>query len=369
VSGSLRQAVEALGATASGRAHDIEAARHLPADLAEGLIATGIARAFTPAVYGGLEASVADVLDAIERLSYHDGSTGWCGMIAATTSLTSAFLPKEHAETIFGSPNACTGGFAMPVGKGRPTADGGLHVSGRWSWGSGTSHCTYIGGGCLVDGQGAPFVFFERSQVEIHADTWNVAGLKGTGSADYSVTNVNVPAGRWVHVLGGSKPVVETAATRLPFMGVLALGVSMVALGLARRAHDELVALATGKHPMGSSKSLADRQVTQADVAKAEAAWRSARALVDVTVAGAHTIDDETRRRLRLAATNATWSAVRAVDAYYSLGGGSVVHDHHPLQRVFRDVHVATQHAMVAERTYEPLGRMALGLETDARQL
>jgi alkylation response protein AidB-like acyl-CoA dehydrogenase len=53
----------------------------------------------------------------------------------------------------------------------------------------------------------------------------------------------------------------------------------------------------------------------------------------------------------------------------YHAGGGSSIHEAHPLQRVFRDVHVATQHGMVAERTYEPIGRMALGLPTDASQL
>ena len=83
----------------------------------------------------------------------------------------------------------------------------------------------------------------------------------------------------------------------------------------------------------------------------------------------APTVTDETKRRLRLAATNATWAAAGAVDRMYHAGGGSSIHESHPLQRVFRDVHVATQHGMVAERTFEPLGRMALGLPTDASML
>ena len=62
-------------------------------------------------------------------------------------------------------------------------------------------------------------------------------------------------------------------------------------------------------------------------------------------------------------------ASAAAVDRMYHAGGGSSIHEAHPLQRVFRDVHVATQHAMVAERTYEPLDRMALGLPTDASGL
>jgi alkylation response protein AidB-like acyl-CoA dehydrogenase len=289
-------------------------------------------------------------------------------MIAATTSLTAAFLPPAFAQEIFGDPHAVTGGFALPAGRGTPV-EGGIVVNGRWQWGSGTAHCTWIGGGVLVEGAGAPFVFFEREQVEV-LDTWRVAGLKGTGSNDYVVRDAFVPEGRWVHVLR-AEPVVDGPLYRMPFMGLLALGVCSVALGLARRAQHELVELAGGKVPSSSAKTLAERQVVQAEVARAEAGWRSARALVREVVAEATEagVTDETRRRLRLAATNATWRSAEAVDRMYHAGGGSSIHEAHPLQRVFRDVHVATQHAMVAERTYEPLGRMALGLPTDVSGL
>lgn len=360
--------VEAVGRDAADRAAEIEELRRLPGDLAIALRDAGLFHAWVPKRYGGAELGVLEVLDAIEALSFHDGSTGWCGMIGATTSLTAAYLPPEWAQTIFGDPTTIAGGFAMPAGRG-VRVDGGLRVSGRWQWGSGTSHCTWIGGGTLVEHEGAPFVFFERDQVEL-LDTWRVAGLKGTGSTDYSVDEAFVPDGRWVHVIG-STPVVDAPLYRLPFLGTLALGVCMVGLGLARRAQHELVELAGGKKPAGSGKTLAERQATQIEVAKAEAARRSARALVREVVeeASSGDVTDELKRRIRLAATNAMWASAAAVDRMYHAGGGSSIHDAHPLQRVFRDVHVATQHGMVAERTYEPLGRMALGLPTDASQL
>ena len=360
--------VEPVGVDASGRSAEIEQLRRLPDDLVAALVDTGLFRAWVPARYGGEESGALAVLDAIEALSFHDGATGWCAMIGATTSLTAAFLPPAFAEEIYGDPRAVTGGFAMPAGRGVPV-EGGIVVNGRWQWGSGTSHCTWIGGGCIVEGRGAPFVFFERDQVEL-LDTWHVAGLKGTGSTDYAVADAFVPEGRWVHVLA-AEPVVDGPLYRMPFMGLLSLGVCMVALGLARRAQHELVELAGGKRPAGSAKTLAERQVVQAEVARAEAAWRSARSFVREVVEEATEVGvtDEMRRRLRLAATDATWRSAQAVDRMYSAGGGSSIHEAHPLQRVFRDVHVATQHGMVAERTYEPVGRMALGLPTDASQL
>lgn len=365
--------IEALGRRADELAPETEALRRLPDELAAGLVGTGLPKAWVPARYGGGEAHPLDVLDEIERLSVHDGATGWCGMIAATTGLTAAHLPERWAEEIYGDPAAVTGGFAMPSGS-ATIVEGGITATGRWQWGSGTHHCTWIGGGLLLDhGDGrvsAPFVFFERDQVEL-LDTWHVSGLKGTGSTDYAVDDAFVPEGRWVHV--GGEPVVDAPLYRFPFLGALSLGVCAVALGLARRAQDELVALAGGKVPSGSGKPLAERQVVQADVARAEAAWRSARALVREVVheawAGGAEVGDEHRRAIRLAATNAAWRAAEAVDLCYDAGGGSSIRESSPLQRVFRDVHVATQHGMVAARTYEVLGRMAMGLPTDTRQL
>jgi len=368
-----------LGPQADARSREAEELGHLPIDLADALIATRLFQAWVPEAYGGDQRDVAAVLAAIEEAAYWDGAFGWCAMIGATTALLSAHLPAAWAKEIYGDPAACTGGYAMPGGRAR-VVEGGLAVSGTWQWGSGTDHCTWIGGGVLVvgedgtpearyDGLLAPFVFFERDQVEL-LDTWDVMGLRGTGSTDYRVDDVFVPEGRWAQPQ--LAPVVDAPLYRFPFLSALALGVSAVALGLARRAFDELVALAGDKRPVQSSRTLAERPVVQADVARAEAAFRSARAFVDAEVervwgvALDGELTDRDRRDLRLAATNATLQAKVAVDLMYDAAGGSAVYRTNPLERVFRDLHVATQHGMVAPRTLEVFGRVALGLPTDA---
>ena len=376
--------LERVGSEADRRAAETEALRRLPDDLAAMVVDTGLLRQWVAARYGGAEADIPTVLDAIETLAFHDGSTAWFAMIGATTGLASGYLPEHWAHTIYGDPRAVTGGFAMPSGSALPV-DGGLRVNGRWQWGSGTHHCTWIGGGCWVedqagqrtarpDGLVAPFVFFAPEQVEL-LDTWHVAGLKGTGSTDYTVTDALVPEGRWVQFLNRG-PIVDAPLYRFPFLGALALGVCAVAVGLARRAQHELVLLAAGKRPAQSSRLLAERPVVQMQVAKAEAAWRSSRALVREVVEEAWQaasadggVGPEHRRRVRLAAANAASRAAEAVDLMYHAGGGSSIHESSALQRVFRDVHVLTQHGIVAERIYEPIGRMALGLPTDGSQL
>jgi alkylation response protein AidB-like acyl-CoA dehydrogenase len=332
-----------------------------------------------PAAYGGDQLDVVAGLDAIEEAAYHDGSLGWCAMIGLTTSLVAAHLPPEWATTIYGDPMSCTGGHAMPLGRAL-SVDGGLRVSGSWQWGSGSDHCTFMGGGCVVvaedgqrrpraDGLAAPFVLFAAHEVEL-LDTWDVMGMRATGSTDFAVHDVFVPEGRWAEPQLG-RPVVDEPLYRFPFLAALALGVSAVSVGLARRACDELIDLAGAKRPAQSRRTLAERSAVQADVARAEAAHRSARAFVREQVAEAWEVaragplDELARRNLRLAATNATLSSTRAVDLMYEAAGGTAVFRTSPLERVFRDAHVATQHAMVASRTLEVLGRVALGLPTD----
>jgi indole-3-acetate monooxygenase len=369
-----------IGAKVAPRSAEIEENRTLPRDIVADLATGGLFKLFVPARYGGAEVSAADGLAVMEEIAFHDGSTGWCVMIAMTTGLVAGFLPPSHAAEIYGPPDAVTGGFAAPMGRG-PRVDGGTSVNGRWQWGSGIAHCTAIGGGCVVEGRGgrderpsAKFVLFDLDDVEI-LDTWYVAGMKGTGSADYEVHDAFVPEERWF-ALAGAVPREDGPLYRFSFFGLLALGVSAIALGLARRSIEELIALAATKRPQGSSRPLAERAPVQADVARAEAALRSARSFVTDAVGDAwtsvlagNTVSGEHRRVIRLAATHAMSTSAHVVDSMYTAAGGVAVYQDSALQRVLRDVHVATQHAITSPRTFELAGRMRLGLETDTAQL
>ena len=149
-----------------------------------------------------------------------------------------------------------------------------------------------------------------------------------------------------------------------------------MALGIARGAIDELIGLATTKVRAGSSAALATRSHAQMDVAKAEATLRAARAFYYETIEAAwdkalrgQPIPIDERRDMRLATTHAVQAAVLVVDAMYTLAGGSSVYETSDLQRRFRDVHVATQHIMVAPSTLETVGRLMLGVETNTQTL
>jgi alkylation response protein AidB-like acyl-CoA dehydrogenase len=206
-------------------------------------------------------------------------------------------------------------------------------------------------------------------------DTWDVAGLRGTGSHDIAVEDRFVPGARSLSLIS-DRPRADGPLYAFPVFGLLALGIAAAALGIARRALDELVVLARDKTPTGSRRRLAERPAIQAEVARAEATLGAARAFLLATVDAAWTraraagvIDVRERARLRLAATHATLASADAVDRMYSAGGGTAVYAASPLQRCFRDIHVATQHMMVAPATLELAGRILLGLEADTAML
>jgi alkylation response protein AidB-like acyl-CoA dehydrogenase len=339
-------------------------------------------RRWVAAEYGGEAATVTQVLRTIEATAQADGAAGWCVMIANTTALTSHRVRPDWADTIYRDPAACTGGFGMPAGT-AVVVEGGLEVTGQWAWGSGTDHCTWIGGGVRVvdqqgeptvtnDGAFAPFVFFEPSDVQL-LDTWHVSGLKGTASTDYAVTKAFVPDGRWANLLSDS-PVIDSPLGRFPFFGALGAGVASCLIGMGERAIEEIILLGE-KRSTGSKKSLAERATLQASLATAIANVRQARsylygttdAIWERSAAGAPVSDDD-RVELRLAATSAAQRCVEAVDLCYHAAGSSAVYETSPLQRVFRDAHVAITHGMVAPRTMEPLGRYLYGLATSTAQ-
>ena len=372
-------AARLLGPQVQARSAEIEALGALPPDLVDAIRPTGSFRQCVPDDLGGPGVTVTESLRVFEEFAYHDGSVGWCVAIASTTSVLASYLPDPHAGDLFGDPGAIGGGFVVPRGRAVPV-DGGLRVSGRWQWGSGVKHCTTIGGGCLVvgadgrpqpraDGLAAPFVFMDPDDVRL-IDTWDVAGLAGTGSVDFEAHDVFVPEGRWVQIQAAA-PVRDNAWSRFSFFGLLAGGVAAVAVGIARRSIDELIRLAGAKKPQGSTRTLAERAGAQAEVAVAEArlaaAWTWLLAAVEDTFQDARagrssTIDQ--RRRIRLAATHATQTAADVAASMFRTAGGAAVYRKSPIQRCFRDTAVAAQHAMVAPRTMETMGRMRLGLDT-----
>lgn len=377
---SVVSAAVALSETLPDRSAEIEALRRLPPDIVAALTEAGLFRMLVPRVYGGGEAHPLELFEAVEAMATGDAAVAWCLMIAATTGVTSAYLAPEQARLVFGDPKTVTGGVFAPMGRAMVEGDKAA-VTGRWAWASGSAHCAWLMGGCVVHEASGPrkradgsletrMFIAPRAEVEL-IDTWFATGLKGTGSGDMAMEGVVVPFARSVS-LSHDRPVAPGPLYAFPVFGLLALGIAGVASGNALGALAAFEDLAGAKKPQGSSRSLAQRGAAQSEYAQARTALLAARALVREGVERAF---DEAERgeglslarraELRLACAHLVRTAADSCRRLYDLGGGSSVYEQSPLQRRFRDAHVATQHIMTAPGIFELGGRALLLGEGD----
>jgi alkylation response protein AidB-like acyl-CoA dehydrogenase len=229
-------------------AEESERSRRLPMSLVEAMAEAGLFRLWIPRSLGGEEADPMTLVRIVEEVSRADGAAGWCVAIGGEYGVFGGYLQKDAAREIYGSdPHVRTAGAFRPSGN-AVVIDGGYRVTGRWPLGSGCQHSAWIVGGCrILDGDqprlgadGTPvmrILFFPAAACEI-LDTWHSIGLRGTGSHDYSVTDVFVPAAR---SLSFQEPPVEQGPLyAFPTIALFGAVLAAVPLGIARHAIDIL---------------------------------------------------------------------------------------------------------------------------------
>ncbi len=370
----LLETVDAMREILSAGAEKAEAIATLPKSTIQALYETGLLSLKLPWVLGGAEADLLTQLDVFEAVSYLDTSAGWCLMIgSASLGRLGAFLPDEALEHLFVDghpPKTC--GVAMRTGEAHPV-DGGYRVSGRWSFASGIRHSEWVTAAVRVvrdDGHVPEFlaVVFLTSEATIH-DNWQVGGLRGTGSNDFSVADLYVPEAFTLdrHSLSPKR---GGAIYHLGMPGFVAVEHAGFAFGVARRALDAITELAQSKYRgYTSSSSLAMRSTFQRGLGADELRLRAARGLVveileavwaRVSRGDAPTLQMQVE--MRSSATYATEIAVEIVTRAFRSGGGSALYESSVLARCLRDMNAAAQHLMVSDVAYELQGKMALGL-------
>ena len=361
-----------------------EQERHMPRPLFEALCHAGVFRISAPKAVGGAEGDEETVLQAIEDLSRQDGSVGWNVMIASNTAIAASYLPAAALREVYRSgPSTVIAGALLPKGAAIPVS-GGFRLTGRWPFASGCHQANWIAGASAVMAQGTPRLrpdgrpdvrtfFVPAGACEI-LDTWHTAGLRGTGSHDWQVTDVFVPEEQSFPILydGPSEPGCLSIRDFAAYAGPRA---AAVALGIARDAIDAFTALARIKTPALATSTLATQHTTHERVGRAEALLRSGRAFLYETVRAlpysptwCEALSDDLRASSRPASAHAAQSAAEAVDLMFNAAGTTATYTSSRLERCFRDVHVATQHAAVAPSNIEMVGQYVLGLGLQARR-
>ena len=380
---SLVDMARELGPLIQANADRGERERRLPGETARALTKAGFFRLCRPHQLGGLEVDPITVLEIVEEIARHDGSAAWCALNCSVAGVLQSFLAQEGAREIGSAPDGVVNGVFAPSGRALEV-EGGYRVNGRWTFVSNCHHCHWLAlanivfkGDTMSEGPTGPEIvttWIKASDWGI-IDTWDTAGLRATGSHDIEVSEVFVPKHR-TFPEPPPEPVSYGPLFRLPIVGLFSVGMAASALGIARAAIDELLRLAGTKTPFGMASTLSTRTTAQIAVCEAMATVRSARALVveETTclwemVQTGTPVTTEQQALLRIAATHATAASAGVVDRMYTAAGGSAVYASSPLQRLLRDVHAITQHVFVAPPTYEPLGKILLGMEPDGFML
>ncbi len=382
-SASPLEVARALAPRIREAAGEIEATRQLPPTLVAEIARARLFRVALPESEGGLGADVVTSLQVIEEVARADGSTGWCLAMGINTLRQSAqFKADVRREIFFSDPVGISAGSANPRGR-AVAAPGGYRVTGHWFFASGCMHSSALHGACKVFDGDTPRLtkhgeqevriayFYPKTQARI-IDTWNVSGLRGTGSHDIEVEDLFVPEERTFSALD-RRARITGPMNRMHGFDLAGCGFCCVGLGVARAAIDAFVELAQVKVPRSSSELLRDRALVQAKIGEAEAILRSGRALLfDVvedmwqTVLAAQPVTERQRADLRLAMTHAAQSAATATHMVCATAGTTSIFTSSPLERYARDAEVVTRHNQLQFVNYEAVGRTVLGLPSNS---
>jgi alkylation response protein AidB-like acyl-CoA dehydrogenase len=365
---------------------EIEARRELPERIVATLIEGGFFRMLLPRSLGGAELDPLTYVQVLEEIAKADPSTAWCLGQNSGCSMSAPYLDPAVAREIFGPPRGILAWGPDLPGAGRGVAvEGGIRVTGRWGFATGSRHATWLGAHVPVyepDGtprlnpNGRPFVrtvLFPKSSAEI-IDNWHVIGLRGTGSDSYRVEDLFVPQKYTLSRDNEAERREPGLLYKFTSGMIYAASFSSVSLGIARGALEAFIELARDKIPRGARKTLRENNVIQSETAQCEARLRSARAFLHTTLREMWQEAEENgdfgldkHWQLRLASTWAIQQARDVVATVYNLAGATAIFNENPFERRLRDIHAGTQQGQGRPLHFETVGQILLGLPPEGR--
>ncbi|WP_405164988.1 hydroxylase [Nocardia sp. NBC_01499] len=338
--------------------------------LAEGSVLrlrdAGAIRMLQPKGYGGLEVHPREFAETTMAIGAMDGATGWVTGIVGVHPWELAFFDTKAQDEVWGQdPDTWMASPYAPMGVARPV-DGGYLLSGRWSFSTGTDHCQWVMIGAAVgDEQGKRLmpprtlhVLLPRSDYEIDQQSWDVVGLRGTGSKDLIVKDAFVPAYRTIDaakVFDGTAPKEAGRGETLynfPFSCIFPLGITSSLIGIAEGALACHIAAQKSRVAI-TGVAIKDDPYVLFAIGEAAAEIAASRAAILETVdrfwdmvEKGQEVSFEMRAIGRRTQTAAAWRVVRAVDEIFARSGGGALQMKTPLQRFWRDAHAGLSHAI-----------------------
>lgn len=373
---SLHGITDGFVARLAQRAEEAEQLRRLPTATVSEFRQTDLFRLLLPARFGGIQASFPEVLEPIRLMAHGCASSAWTlGFYALHNWMLSLFDPRLQEEVFASGPVLAPAPLA-PTGRGHPT-EGGVRLTGRWSWATGAMDADWVIVGALVesdDGILPALAVLPADQVEVD-DVWHTAGMRATGSHDLIATDVFVPEHRIANVAdiyGGTAPgaaVHGVATYRWPLVPALALVASMPVLGTAERVTELFAERLSGRVLAYSGVAQKDQPAAQIRLGDATVRLRALRALVaetaatiDALVVSGERVHRSERANARLAAAYTVHECRAIIADLLEAAGASAHFLSSPLQRAKRDVDIAAGHVVFDyDVSRELAGALAIG--------
>jgi alkylation response protein AidB-like acyl-CoA dehydrogenase len=349
----------------------------VPVETVQALQQAGLFGAMAPRELGGAELPLLGAIDVFAEVARADGSAGWCLMAGASAvAYFGAYGGDEFTETLFADGVPLVAGQFAPNGVGVPEADG-YRLTGNYQFGSGLHYADWVGAGFLVqppEGSDAParylFGVVPKDQVELRGN-WDVLGLGATASWDYGIRGAFVPEGATFLFAAPTR----RRGGRVYELGVIAqtaAGHAAFAIGVTRRALDELRTLAKTKVRMGAGAFLKDDERFLHSLGTLESRFASACAWVceafgriERMVLESGRLDPVENNQVRQATVHVTQEGADIVRQAYLLAGTTALRDC-PLQRCFRDIHAGSQHFFASPASTLDYARDLMGATPDS---
>jgi alkylation response protein AidB-like acyl-CoA dehydrogenase len=368
-------------------ADEADRLRRLPDANVQALKESGLCRLMVPRRFGGYETSIRTYIMAMAEIGRGCGSTAWTASLLNVCAWLAALFPEQAQREVWGSDaDTWVAGSLAPRGEARPV-DGGWLVNGQWPWASGCLHTQWAACGIHMNNDRGEMSNLGLSLMPIAdltiEDTWHMAGMKGTGSNTIVAKDVFVPEHRFLPYPAAFQGNYRTehkdeVTYRAAFVPVTILILVGSQLGVARAALDHV---ATNARSRGVTHTHFDKQAesTGFQILVADAAMkietsclhalRAADDLDRAALNGVH-LDLTARARVRADAALVAKYCREAVDLLVSAHGTSSLADSNRLQRLWRDIHVASHHAITEwQVNLEIYGKALLGVEPNITPL
>ena len=299
---------------------------------------------FVPADFGGLQQSLPEALRLEEALAWTDGSVGWTVTICSGAAWFIGFLPPSAAREIFNSKKVCLAGSGQPSGIAERTA-AGYRLTGHWKYATGAPHATVFTANCLLHQEGAPLLdsngqpqvrafWLYKEEVAVHP-TWHTVGMVATASHSFSVQGLTVPEDR-SFCIEPHAAVLAHPIFHYPFLPFAETTLAVNSAGMAVRFLDLCPPSA-----MRDSAQHRLQQLRASFYSAADASW--------IQLLQTQTLPAATLASVSTASRQLAAGSLQLVDQLYPLCGLAAADPRSEINRVWRNLHTASQHALLRQ--------------------